>query len=114
MVTNIPMRGGVGKSRFEKENTKYKFLTQTKSTFTITSDTKATITFSKSTSSKDPKIDFPHICGVKTIIPPLNHKVKTREVTKYDKYYSPQQTSPIYHSPKLHFQQDRCVTHPKQ
>ena len=58
----------------------------------------------------------------KQILPSLSHRPKVkprsevnpREVNKQDIYYSPQQTSPIYHSPQPHHFSDRQMFDPPQ
>ena len=53
IVTNVPIRRGVG--RFEKDSTRYKSITQAKSTFAISLGSKANAAFSASANSRYPE-----------------------------------------------------------
>ena len=68
------------------------------------------------------KSDLSHICGRKQIIQTLNHKPrlqsrseeKSTQVTKQEQHYSPQQTSQIYHPPRLQRFSERQMFDPSQ
>ena len=66
LVTNVPIRRGVGGAGFRRKVPGINLITQSKHSFSITSDSKGNITFSKGTNSKHPKSDPSHICGKKT------------------------------------------------